>query len=159
LTSLLLGLCAAYELGKQGCQVLVLEKQEEFGGNGKEALTGINLIGSSSQDARGITDSITQFKKDIYYAGTLPPIHPFFLMPLGSNQNDPTLVELLATKSKEFVTNLLKELDITLTDLVNCGGHSVARTHKPANWPTGDSQSVGRLLVNQVFSSLSPPHF
>lgn len=72
--------------------------------------------------------------------------------PSGSNQNDPTLVELLATKSKDFVPSLLKELDITLTDLVNCGGHSVARTHKPANWPTGDSQSVGRLLVNQVSS-------
>jgi FAD-dependent fumarate reductase len=133
----------------------VLEKQEEFGGNGKQALTGINLIGTDTQDARGITDSISQFKKDIYYAGhpTLPI--PSLITMVGSNQNDPTLVELLATKSKGFVTNLLKELNITLTDLVNSGGHCVARTHKPPNWPTEDSQPVGRLLVNQV--SISHP--
>lgn len=69
---------------------------------------------------------------------------------LGSNKNDSTLVDLLVTQAKSFVPNFLKELDITLTDLVNSGGHSIPRTHKPANWPSGDSQAVGKLLVNQV---------
>ncbi len=72
----------------------------------------------------------------------------------GSNQNDPTLVDVLVSQSKVFVEQFLAELDITLTDVVNSGGHSVPRTHKPANWPTGDSQPIGRLLINQLLSRL-----
>lgn len=48
---------------------MLLEKEQQYGGNGKEALTGINMIGTDTQDARSITDSSYQFKKDIYYAG------------------------------------------------------------------------------------------
>jgi succinate dehydrogenase/fumarate reductase flavoprotein subunit len=81
-------LCAAYEAGKQGIQVIVLEKQAEFGGNGKSALTGINMVGTYAQDARALTDSISNFKKDIYYAGCtttpLPLLSASLLMALLS---------------------------------------------------------------------------
>ena len=46
---------------------------------------------------------------------------------------------------------LLAELNITLTDVVNSGGHTVSRTHKPPNWARG-SKPMGRLLVGQVES-------
>lgn len=129
-----------------------MEKEDQYGGNGKYALTGINMIATETQDARSVTDSIHQFKKDIYYAGMMNPrtAAPLIHLLIGSNKNDSTLVDLLVTKAKSFVPNFLNELDITLTDLVNSGGHSIPRTHKPANWPSGDSQAVGRLLVNQV---------
>lgn len=80
-----------------------------------------------------------------------PLLLALFLLILGSNQNDPTLVDVLLSKSKNFVEQLLEELGISLTDIVNSGGHSVARTHKPANWPIGNTQPIGALLVNQVF--------
>jgi hypothetical protein len=115
------------------------------------------MVGTYAQDARALTDSISNFKKDIYYAGcttttTLPLLRPPFSWHccLGSNQNDSTLVDLFANKSTSLMKLLNEELGITLTDLVHSSGHSVARTHKPPDWPTGDSQPIGRLLVNQV---------
>lgn len=132
------GLCGAYILGKKGCCVVVLEKQEVVGGNGLHALTGINLYGTSAQTRRNIIDSEVQFKKDILYSGMC--------------QNDRKLVDVLVHGVPTAI-NLLEELGIVLTDVVNSGGHSVARTHKPANWPT-DYRPIGDLLVGQLLSKL-----
>ena len=63
------GLCAALALGRAGCRVTVLEKQSQFGGNGKWALTGINLYNTAAQESRDITDSAVLFKGDILRAG------------------------------------------------------------------------------------------
>lgn len=137
------GLCAALALGRRGCKVMILEKQSEFGGNGKWALTGINLCNTSAQESRGITDSAVMFKKDMLRA--------------GNNQNDPALVDVLVNGVKT-ARDLLAELDITLSDVVNSGGHSVSRTHKPPNWPV-DSKPMGQLFVSQVNRIKSCNHF
>jgi hypothetical protein len=67
---------------------------------------------------------------------------------LGLSENDPSLVDVLVG-GVQTARDLLSELDITLTDVVNSGGHSVCRTHKPPNWP-GGSKPMGQLLVGQV---------
>ena len=67
---------------------------------------------------------------------------------VGANHNDPALVDILVEGVKT-ASNLLADLSITLTDVVNSGGHTVPRTHKPPNWPA-DSKPMGRLIVGQV---------
>jgi monoamine oxidase len=51
--SSLSGLIAAYELGKQNIEVLVLERDVTFGGKSRSAIGGINLVDTVAQHVRG----------------------------------------------------------------------------------------------------------
>lgn len=64
------GLISCYYLAKEkNLNIILIEKKNEFGGNGKYALSGINLIQTKEQEILLINDTINNFKRDIYYAG------------------------------------------------------------------------------------------
>ncbi|CAJ1373427.1 unnamed protein product [Effrenium voratum] len=53
----LAGLSAACELLERGCNIVILEKSQNLGGNSSKATTGIAAPGSELQKANGVTDN------------------------------------------------------------------------------------------------------
>lgn len=47
------GLISAYELGKKGIDVYVLERESDFGGHSRSDIGGINLVNTIAQRVRG----------------------------------------------------------------------------------------------------------
>jgi monoamine oxidase len=52
--SSLSGLISAYELGKKDIQVLILERDIDFGGHSRSDIAGINLVNTTAQQVRGM---------------------------------------------------------------------------------------------------------
>lgn len=51
------GLISAYELGKKGIDVYVLERESDFGGHSRNQISGINIVSTTAQRVRGNTYS------------------------------------------------------------------------------------------------------
>ena len=121
----LAGLTAAYEAnfissGEQ--KILILEKEQGYGGNSMKATSGINILNSPIQAKNKIKDSFSLFYNDTIKS--------------GKNLSVPGLVSKLvgdSTNVYDFFTNL----KVDLSQIGILGGHSVARTHRPAKTPVG----------------------
>ena len=113
------GLTAAIAAALDGAEVLLLEKQEDLGGNTARSIGSIPGAGSRLQAEAGITDSAQQFVADVdsHTAGT------FNEAGLGR----------LAASSADLVHWLIDDVGVplTLTQDYRHVGHSVSRLHNP----------------------------
>uniref|UniRef100_A0A1I7TMS0 fumarate reductase (NADH) n=1 Tax=Caenorhabditis tropicalis TaxID=1561998 RepID=A0A1I7TMS0_9PELO len=110
----LAGLSASLEIITEGGRVILVEGENNTGGNSAKASSGINGAGTDVQEKLGIRDSPDLLEKDTLSA--------------GDNENDKKLVKILAENSADAV-QFLRNVGVDLTDVNLCGGHSVPRTH------------------------------
>lgn len=112
------GLSSAYEAARAGASVLLLEKAPSFGGNSAKASSGINGAETEVQESLNILDSMSVFREDT--------------LRVGQHINNPLLVTKLSADSHEAIHFLKNEMELPLTDLIQLGGHTNARTHRLA---------------------------
>ncbi len=114
----LAGLSAAISILEKGGNVILLEKQENLGGNSSKASSGINGVYTTQQKKHQILDSTDFFFKDT--------------MKSTSYNKEPytTLVNQLVNHSNSAI-EWLQERNINLNNVAILGGHTNARTHRP----------------------------
>lgn len=130
-------------LANSNQKILLLEKEENLGGNSAKATSGINLIGTQVQKDRGIYDSEKLFLKDtLESSGGLGGI--------GLKNKLTSVVE------NRRVQEFLEKVGVRFIDVVKCGGHSVPRTHcasfgikKP-----GKNRNTGWEIISAMISYL-----
>ena len=131
----LAGLSAAVEASRHGAWVTIIEKEKNIGGNSAKATSGINAVGTGAQKAKGIEDSISVYIQDTLKSGD------------GLSNED--LVNILATNSAAAI-DFLESFGLRLTDVVQLGGHSVARTHRFPPTAEGKPVPVGWTLISTL---------
>ncbi|ESN98547.1 hypothetical protein HELRODRAFT_101724 [Helobdella robusta] len=131
----LAGLSAAVKAGLQGAHVTIIEKEKSVGGNSAKATSGINGAETDTQKRLGIHDQWTLFEQDTIKS--------------GDGFSDPELVKILTSKSKDAIEHL-KNLTADLNDVVQLGGHSVARSHRFLPSADGKPVPVGFTLVSTL---------
>ncbi|TQB75472.1 hypothetical protein MPDQ_002765 [Monascus purpureus] len=110
------GLSAAHTVYLNGGNVLVLDKQNFFGGNSTKATSGINGALTRTQVDLGIQDSVKTF-----YDDTLKS---------ARDKARPELIKVLTYKSAAAVEWLQDVFNLDLTLVSRLGGHSQPRTHR-----------------------------
>ncbi|KAI1491777.1 flavocytochrome c [Biscogniauxia mediterranea] len=110
------GLSAAHTIYLAGGNVVVLDKQNFFGGNSTKATSGINGALTRTQVEHGIADSVKQF-----YDDTLKS---------ARDKARPDLIKVLTYKSAAAVEWLQDVFNLDLTLVSRLGGHSQPRTHR-----------------------------
>lgn len=117
------GLVAAIEAynTNPNINVIILEKCDKLGGNSKKATSGISICTHPNQ--------IQSFIQDTLKSGQC---------------GNPRLVKLLARESLS-VLYWLKNFNINLPNISQCGGHSVLRT-----FTNDGNQSVGSYIVDKL---------
>ncbi|XMB66281.1 flavocytochrome c [Mycoplasmatota bacterium zrk1] len=128
------GMSSALVAKNNGAEVIIVEKMPIVGGNTKFATGGLNAAETSIQKALGIEDSV-----ELYYEDTMKG---------GGNLNNPSLVELLAQKTKETVDWLIG-LGADLSDVGRLGGASANRAHRP----TGGA-AVGGEITDVLYENV-----
>lgn len=131
----LAGLSAAVEASRHGAWVTIIEKEKNIGGNSAKATSGINAVGTRAQKAKGIEDSISTYVQDTLKSGD------------GLSNED--LVNILATNSVAAI-DFLESFGLSLTDVVQLGGHSVPRTHRFPPTAEGKAVPVGWTLISTL---------
>ena len=105
----LAGLTTALTILDAGGRVVILEKEENLGGNSMKASSGINAVTENEK---------ASFRQDT-------------LQSAGS-AGDAALIEQLIRHSEETVLNWLRtRLGVDLSQISQLGGHSQPRTHRP----------------------------
>lgn len=139
----LAGLAACIEALKAGANVTLLDKNPNLGGNSSLASSGMNATQTKAQQEQNIQDSYDTFIKDTMIS--------------GGNINNPTLVNILVNESPEAI-KFLQEQGIDLSVVSQCGGHSVARTHRQKANPE-KVENVGWHIVGTLIKYLQTfPH-
>jgi flavocytochrome c len=135
----LAGSIAALEAGRNGATVFLLDKEKRFGGNSAKASSGMNAALSDLQRKLGISDSYDLFYKDTISSGK------------GlSNEN---LVKILTSQSTKAFDYLTSTVGLDFSEISQCGGHSVARTHRTSM--SGDKLvNVGSAIIGKVHLKL-----
>ncbi|KAL1988995.1 hypothetical protein VTN96DRAFT_5758 [Rasamsonia emersonii] len=110
------GLSAAHTVYLNGGNVLVLDKQNFFGGNSTKATSGINGALTRTQTDLGIQDSVKQFYEDTLRS--------------ARDKARPDLIKVLTYKSASAVEWLQDVFNLDLTLVSRLGGHSQPRTHR-----------------------------
>lgn len=110
------GLSAAHTLYLAGSNVVLLDKNNFFGGNSTKATSGINAALTRTQVDTKIQDSVKQF-----YDDTLKS---------ARDKARPDLIKVLTYKSASAVEWLQDVFDLDLTLVSRLGGHSQPRTHR-----------------------------
>ncbi|GGQ14748.1 flavocytochrome c [Shewanella litoralis] len=127
------GFSAAVAAHDSGAKVILIEKEPVIGGNAKLAAGGMNAAWTDQQKAKNITDSPDTMYKDT--------------MKGGQDINDPALVKILSSHSKDSVDWMTK-MGADLTDVGMMGGASVNRSHRP----TGGA-GVGAHVVQVLYDN------
>ncbi|KZF26101.1 Flavocytochrome c [Xylona heveae TC161] len=112
----LAGLSAAHTLYLAGGNVVLLDKNNFFGGNSTKATSGINGALTRTQVDQNIRDSVKQF-----YDDTLKS---------ARDKARPDLIKVLTYKSAAAVEWLQDVFNLDLTLVSRLGGHSQPRTHR-----------------------------
>ncbi|KAK2767321.1 hypothetical protein FQN52_006024 [Onygenales sp. PD_12] len=110
------GLSAAHTVYLNGGNVLVLDKQNFFGGNSTKATSGINGALSRTQTDLGIADSVKQFYEDTLKS--------------ARDKARPDLIKVLTYNSADAIHWLQEVFKLDLTLVSRLGGHSFPRTHR-----------------------------
>ncbi|KAM5434346.1 Osmotic growth protein [Microsporum canis] len=110
------GLSAAHTVYLNGGNVLLLDKQNFFGGNSTKATSGINGALTRTQVDLGIQDSVKQFYEDTLKS--------------ARDKARPDLIKVLTYKSASAVEWLQDVFNLDLTLVSRLGGHSFPRTHR-----------------------------
>merc|ERR1712000_650777 len=110
------GLSAAHTVYLNGGSVLLLDKNNFFGGNSTKATSGINGALTRSQVDLGIQDSVKQFYEDTLKS--------------ARDKARPDLIKVLTYKSAAAVEWLQDVFNLDLTLVSWLGGHSFPRTHR-----------------------------
>lgn len=130
----LAGLSASIEAATHGAHVTIIEKEKGIGGNSAKATSGINGAGTAAQKGKEIGDSVETFAKDTLSS--------------GDGLANPDLVKVLAQNSAS-AHDWLGDFGLDLSDVVQLGGHSIARTHR---FPPKDGKPVpvGFTILNTL---------
>lgn len=110
------GLSAAHTIYLNGGSVLVLDKQNFFGGNSTKATSGINGALTRTQVDEKIQDSVKQFYDDTIKS--------------ARDKARPDLIKVLTYKSASSIEWLQDVFNLDLTLVSRLGGHSQPRTHR-----------------------------
>lgn len=111
----LAGISAAIEAQRSGAHVLLLDKENDIGGNSKKASSGMNAACTSAQICKQIVDSPDSLMRDTLKS--------------GNGSSNKVLVDVLAKESAD-AWQFLSDLGVDLSVISQTGGHSVARTHR-----------------------------
>ena len=133
----LAGLTSTYELYKllpSNSKILLIEKENSFGGNSIKATSGINLLNTLIQISNNISD-----KYDIFYNDTYKS---------SKNLSDPNLIKTLIIHSHFLEKDFFNKINLNLSELSLLGGHSLPRTHRPKNI------TVGYYLTSSIYNLL-----
>ncbi|KAL8675037.1 MAG: hypothetical protein Q9224_007481, partial [Gallowayella concinna] len=110
------GLSAAHTIYLAGGNVLLLDKNNFFGGNSTKATSGINAALTRTQVDEKIADSVKQFYEDTIKS--------------ARDKARPDLIKVLTYKSASAVEWLQDVFNLDLTLVSRLGGHSQPRTHR-----------------------------
>ncbi|KAI5283439.1 hypothetical protein KEM54_002131 [Ascosphaera aggregata] len=110
------GLSAAHTVLQNGGNVVVIDKQNFFGGNSTKATSGINGALTRTQVTKKINDSVEAFYNDTLKS--------------AREQARPDLIKVLTYNSASAVEWLMDKFDLDLTLVSRLGGHSFERTHR-----------------------------
>lgn len=110
------GLSAAHTVYLNGGNVLVLDKNNFFGGNSTKATSGINGALTRTQVDLNIGDSVKQFYEDTLKS--------------ARDKARPDLIRVLTYQSAAAVEWLQDVFNLDLTLVSRLGGHSFPRTHR-----------------------------
>ncbi|KAI4179617.1 MAG: hypothetical protein LQ348_005368 [Seirophora lacunosa] len=110
------GLSAAHTIYLAGGNVLLLDKNNFFGGNSTKATSGINGALTRTQTDEKIGDSVKQFYEDTLKS--------------ARDKARPDLIKVLTYKSSAAVEWLQDVFNLDLTLVSRLGGHSQPRTHR-----------------------------
>uniref|UniRef100_A0A0D6R7T5 fumarate reductase (NADH) n=1 Tax=Araucaria cunninghamii TaxID=56994 RepID=A0A0D6R7T5_ARACU len=110
------GLSAAHTVYLNGGNVLLLDKNNFFGGNSTKATSGINGALTRSQVDLTIGDSVKQFYEDTLKS--------------ARDKARPDLIKVLTYQSASAVEWLQDVFGLDLTLVSRLGGHSFPRTHR-----------------------------
>ena len=125
------GLTAALTLLEQGIHVLLIDKNDYFGGNSAYASSGINGAFTTHQESLDINDDV-----ELFYQDTLKSS--------GRSEDSYTarLARVLADKSKDAVEWVGEAAEVDLSHVGRLGGHSAPRTHRPLGRLSGRFPSL-----------------
>ncbi|ERF70244.1 hypothetical protein EPUS_00432 [Endocarpon pusillum Z07020] len=110
------GLSAAHTIYLNGGNVLLLDKNNFFGGNSTKATSGINGALTRTQVDAKIGDSVKQFYEDTLKS--------------ARDKARPDLIKVLTYQSASAVEWLQDVFNLDLTLVSRLGGHSFPRTHR-----------------------------
>jgi cleavage and polyadenylation specificity factor subunit 2 len=131
----LAGASAAIEASRHGARVTIIDKERSLGGNSAKATSGINGAETKPQTEREIEDSVDSFIKDTIAS--------------GGGLSSAAHVEILARNSADAI-DFLMSFGLNLTDVVQLGGHSTARTHRIPPTPDGRPIPVGFTIMSTL---------
>ncbi|EFC36055.1 fumarate reductase [Naegleria gruberi] len=140
----LAGLSAAIEIAELGGYVYLIEKEERTGGNSAKATSGINGVLTKAQERLSIPDTVDLFISDTTKS--------------GKQAGNPKLISTLVKESTSAI-EFLENHGIGMELVTQCGGHSMARTHRSAPPKVGRAMNVGAeitfKLLNYIKNNLN----
>lgn len=133
----LAGLTTALHILDRGGKVVLLEKEPKVGGNSMKASSGINAC-----VREGGEEEVSQKETDLFVQDTIQSA--------GQNAN-PLLIEKLVHNSADALQWLKDRAGVDLSqNRTQLGGHSSARTHRPAKG------AVGFTVMSAMQNALKP---
>lgn len=124
------GLSAAIQANELGMKTVVLEKEEELGGNTNRASSGMNAAETNVQLQHGVIDNVADFYHETYKD--------------GGRLNDKDMLGYFVYHTAPAI-DWLADHGIKLDDITITGGMSRKRTHRPASMAP-----IGGFLVKSL---------
>lgn len=145
----------------RGARVVLVEKESKVGGNSAKASSGINSVGPEPDTMQAFAADIARSAKQRGAA----PAHDATLH--DETARDETVraeashdetAALLAAASRSAVTWLRERVGVDLSKISQLGGHSHARTRRPASGSIGQALTAGLWQQLEGFVGLGQLH-
>ena len=119
----LAGMAAALQILDRGGRVVIIEKEHTLGGNSNKASSGMNaccdLNTNNNNNNNNNNDTLQSFRDDTLKS--------------AGNLANWELINTLVTSSAPALTWLRDRVGVNMSQLVQLGGHSHPRTHRPSS--------------------------